>query len=158
MPSFFFNKVAGLRPATLFKKGTLAQNTSELLLPSFPKKTGKYFFNPFVPNAPFHFPLKASEDRKVFWYFQGVKKGCIWNEWVKSVHNPIFSVMRKSYFYKYRSIFFCKYHFYYSNDFMKQKASGLQLYTKRDSNTGVFLWILRNFYRTPPGGYFWKLF
>ena len=33
---------------------------------------------------------------------------------------------------------------------MKLQASGLKLYLKRDSGTGVFLWILRNFYRTPP--------
>ena len=40
-------------------------------------------FNPFVPNAPFLYPLKSSENRKVFWCFQGVEKGCIRNEWVK---------------------------------------------------------------------------
>ena len=29
-------------------------------------------FNPFVPNAPFFlYPLKSSNNRKVFWYFQG---------------------------------------------------------------------------------------
>ena len=33
--------------------------------------------NPFVPNAPFLYPLKISEIRKVFWCFQGVEKGCI---------------------------------------------------------------------------------
>ena len=33
--------------------------------------------NPFVPNAPFLYPLKASENRKVFWCFQGVQKGFI---------------------------------------------------------------------------------
>ena len=38
---------------------------------------------------------------------------------------------------------------------IKLQAWGLQLYWKRDSGTGVFLWILRNFYehflyRTPP--------
>ena len=32
-------------------------------------------FNPFVLNAPFHYPLKTSENRKV-------EKGCIGNEWV----------------------------------------------------------------------------
>ena len=31
---------------------------------------------PFVPNAPFLYPLKT------FWCFQGVEKGCIGNEWV----------------------------------------------------------------------------
>ena len=34
--------------------------------------------NPFVPNAPFLYPLKASENRKVF-CFQGVEKGFIGN-------------------------------------------------------------------------------
>ena len=35
------------------------------------------FFNPFVPNAPFIYPLKTSEG-----CFQGVEKGCIGNKWV----------------------------------------------------------------------------
>ena len=39
-------------------------------------------FNPLVPNAPFLYPLKTSENLKVFWYFQAVWKGCIGNEWV----------------------------------------------------------------------------
>ena len=34
-------------------------------------------FNPIVPNAPLFYPLKTSEN------LQGVKKGCIWNKWVK---------------------------------------------------------------------------
>ena len=38
-------------------------------------------FNPFVPNAPFLYLLKTSENHKVF-CFQGVDKGCIGNEWV----------------------------------------------------------------------------
>ena len=41
--------------------------------------------NPFVPNAPFLYLLKTSENLSVFWYFQGVEKGCIGNEWVNSV-------------------------------------------------------------------------
>ena len=40
-------------------------------------------FSPFVPNAPFLYPLKTSENLAVFWCFQGVEKGCIGNEWVK---------------------------------------------------------------------------
>ena len=41
------------------------------------------------------------------------------------------------------------------------QVSGLQLYLKRDSDTDVFLWILRNFqeylfYRTPLDDYFWN--
>ena len=37
------------------------------------------FINPFVPNAPFLYPRKTSENLKVF---QRVEKGCIGNEWV----------------------------------------------------------------------------
>ena len=39
--------------------------------------------NPFVPSAPFLYPLKTSEKRKVFWCFQGVEKGYIGKKWVK---------------------------------------------------------------------------
>ena len=39
--------------------------------------------NPFVPNAPFLYPLKISENREVFRCFQGEEKGCIGNKWVK---------------------------------------------------------------------------
>ena len=46
-------------------------------------------FNPFVPNAPFLYPLKTSENCKVFWCFQGVKKRSIGNKWV----NTFFSVI-----------------------------------------------------------------
>ena len=42
-------------------------------------------FNPFVPNAPFFYPLKTSENRRFFWCFQEVEKGCIGNEWVKRI-------------------------------------------------------------------------
>ena len=35
--------------------------------------------NPFVPNAPFLYPLK------VFGCFQGVQKGCVCNKWVNSI-------------------------------------------------------------------------
>ena len=38
-------------------------------------------YNPFAPNAPFLYSLTISEKHMVFWYFQGVKKGCIGNEW-----------------------------------------------------------------------------
>ena len=39
-------------------------------------------FNPFIPNAPFLYPFKTWENHKVFWWFQGVVKGGIGNEWV----------------------------------------------------------------------------
>ena len=38
--------------------------------------------NPFVPNACFLYPLKTLGNRKVFWCFQGVEKGCNGKEWV----------------------------------------------------------------------------
>ena len=41
-------------------------------------------FNPFVSNAPFLYPLKTSENRKVFRCLQEVEKGCIGNEWVNT--------------------------------------------------------------------------
>ena len=39
-------------------------------------------FNPFVSNAPILYSLKTSENRKVFWYIQGVEEGCIGNKWI----------------------------------------------------------------------------
>ena len=39
--------------------------------------------NPCVPNEPFLYPLKTSENLMVFWCFQVVEKGGIGNEWVK---------------------------------------------------------------------------
>ena len=41
-----------------------------------------YIFNPFVPNAPFLYPLKTSENLTVFGCFQGVEKRCIGKECV----------------------------------------------------------------------------
>ena len=42
-------------------------------------------FNPFVPNAPFLYPVNTSEKPKVFRCFQGVEKVCIGNKWVKEL-------------------------------------------------------------------------
>ena len=33
--------------------------------------------NQFVPKATFLYPLKTSENRKIFWCFQRVEKGCM---------------------------------------------------------------------------------
>ena len=38
----------------------------------------------FFPMHPFLYPLKISENHKVFWCFQGVEKGCIGYKWVYS--------------------------------------------------------------------------
>ena len=45
----------------------------------------KTYFNPFVPNETFLYPLKTSENLTVFWCFQGVEKICIGREWVLSL-------------------------------------------------------------------------
>ena len=47
-----------------------------------------FSINPFVPNVPFLYLLKTSENLTVFGCFQGVEKGCIGNKWVK-LHYPI---------------------------------------------------------------------
>ena len=39
-----------------------------------------------VSNAPFLYPVKTSENLTVFWSFQGVEKGYIWNKWVNSLY------------------------------------------------------------------------
>ena len=41
-------------------------------------------FNRFVSNAPFLYSLKTSQNRKIFWCFQGLEKECIGNVWVKN--------------------------------------------------------------------------
>ena len=43
-------------------------------------KKGSTFINPFVPNAPFLYPLKTSEKCKVFWRFQGVRERVHWEK------------------------------------------------------------------------------
>ena len=54
--------------------------------------TPRFIINLFVPDTRFLFPQKTSENPKVFWYFQWVEKGCIWNELVKHYYylSPIF--------------------------------------------------------------------
>ena len=46
------------------------------------------FIIPFVSNAPYLYPLKTSENLKVFCCSQEVEKGCIENEWVNKMHLP----------------------------------------------------------------------
>ena len=46
-------------------------------------------FNTFVPNAPFLYPMKTPENRKVFLHFQGVEKGCIGNKRVSMYHHTL---------------------------------------------------------------------
>ena len=39
--------------------------------------------NPFVLKAPFLYPPETSQNRKVFWRFQRVEKGCLGKESIK---------------------------------------------------------------------------
>ena len=48
-----------------------------------------FFLNRFVPNAPFIYSLKTSENRKVFWCFQRVGKGSIGNKCVNTTITDI---------------------------------------------------------------------
>ena len=41
-----------------------------------------YPFNPFVPNAPFLYPMKTSENGKVFRCLQGLEKGQTGKKWI----------------------------------------------------------------------------
>ena len=43
------------------------------------------YFNPFVANAPFLYPLKTSENLIVFWCSQGIEKECIGNKSVSQL-------------------------------------------------------------------------
>ena len=56
-----------------------------------------YFINPFVPNAPFLYLLKTSENR-----FQEVESGCTGNEWVNSCHILEYTTLMIKYNIKYR--------------------------------------------------------
>ena len=48
-------------------------------------------FNQLIPNAPFLYPLKTSENGKIYWYFQGVEKGNIRNKWVNLIITNLIS-------------------------------------------------------------------
>ena len=51
------------------------------------QNTAFLFINPFVPNSPFLYPLKTSENLTVFWCFKGAEKGCIREKWVHYINN-----------------------------------------------------------------------
>ena len=53
-------------------------------------------FNAFVPKTPFLYPLETSENRKIFWCFQGVEKESIGSEWVKWLFKQLFRTASKS--------------------------------------------------------------
>ena len=50
---------------------------------------------PFVPNAPFLYTLKTSENLTAFWCFQGLEKGYIGNKWVKDKQSSLVGNIRK---------------------------------------------------------------
>ena len=50
-------------------------------------------YKAFVPNAPFLYPLKTSENLTVFWCFQGIEKGYVGNEWVNNVFSRMIILM-----------------------------------------------------------------
>ena len=52
------------------------------------KKPQLIGLNPFVPNAPFLYPVKTSENYNFFCHFHGVEKGCIGNECVNKSFRP----------------------------------------------------------------------
>ena len=61
------------------------RNTEEIALTSLDQRNATLLnsaqlINSIVPNAPFPYPLKTLENRKVFSYFQRVEKGCIGKE------------------------------------------------------------------------------
>ena len=55
------------------------------------------------PMHPFSTPLITSENRWVFWCFQGVEKGCTGNEWVKTKRGRYFNQSNRSKFNLYPS-------------------------------------------------------
>ena len=52
--------------------------------------------NRFVPNAPYLYPMKTSENPTVFWCFQRIEKMCIGNEWVKWAGTSLFKLSLRS--------------------------------------------------------------
>ena len=88
-------------------------------------------FNPFVPNAPFLYPLKTLENRKVFWCFQGVEKGCMKNEWVMLIIISKYVVM----FWSTKTAYFI------CNLVAKKRIKGKELNCVVKEK---FLWLRRN--------------
>ena len=78
----------------IFLLGDLNMTTGNLHLNSLIQIANlNALINPFIPNAPFLYPLKTPENRKVFSCDQWVEKGCIGNKWVQIPtcyysHNP----------------------------------------------------------------------
>ena len=125
--------------------------------------TFKMFF-PFVPKAPFLCLLKTSENLTVFSFFQGIEKGCVRNKWVKrkaltsnitseaatggALLEKVFSEIsrisqentcnRDSCLIKLQRKICDR-----VSSLIKLQGSATLL--EKDSGTGAFLWIMRNF-------------
>ena len=72
--------------------------TSDIFILDIAKNGLNVILNPFVPNAPFLYLLKTLGNRKAFWCFQGVDKGCIGNEWVDNAvmcNTPICTIVNR---------------------------------------------------------------
>ena len=103
-PTFFLLLKNDIRDFESFLKNCVQlQRTIEKLVSRLRGSPSPSLFQSFVPE--FHFqcltcmnnnysiysqytlslPLKISENRKVFWCFQGVEKGCIGNKWVNVI-------------------------------------------------------------------------
>ena len=80
--------VSTLKSLMSFRYGKIVGQKSQIFEQSF-------CINPYVPNAPFLYPLKT-ENRKVFWCFQGVEKECIGNKWVKSHSEEVHKTLLES--------------------------------------------------------------
>ena len=82
-------------------------------------------------------------------WFQGVKKGYIGNKWVNKrklcLEAPTRGVIKKAVLKNFA--IFRRKHLYCSLFLIKLQTFRPVTLLKRDSNTGVFLWILRNFYK-----------
>ena len=51
-----------------------------------PQSTVEKLFNTIILNATFLYAPKTSENLTIFWSFQWAEKGCIGNEWVKTLN------------------------------------------------------------------------
>ena len=74
----FYGQIVIVHDGILFH---LHQHKNSVIISSYNQ------FNPFVPDGPFFYPVKKSENRNIFLYFQGVQKASIKNKlrWMSQV-------------------------------------------------------------------------
>ena len=118
------------------------------------------WLNYFIPTFHFFTPWKRQKNPLVFWRFQEVKKWNIGLKWVKLYVVSVIGIsckIKHTKWYKMseapaRGVLWKKVFLKLSKNsqentcarvsfLIKLQASGLRLYWKRDSGTGVFLWI-----------------